>query len=274
VREDIRPRHAPPVRLGASDAPQKPAHHPGDEMTNTTNGPASEAPRPAGTAPAPDTEPRAPEAAKADEAAPAGAGEPKLDAAQLEAIVRALQDEVAAAADQNLRLRAEMENMRKRFERERADTQKFAISKFAQDVVNVGDNFQRAIAAVPAHAAEQDPALNSFLDGVLLAEREFIKALERHGVVRLDPKGEPFNPKVHNAVMEQENREVPAGTVLQVFQAGYMIDERCLKPALVVVSRGGPKAVKMETQPNTDAAPAPNGQSGTAAEGGTEPHKA
>lgn len=175
---------------------------------------------------------------------------PRPDAAQLEAIVKALQDEISTQTDTNLRLRAEMENLRKRFEREKADTAKYAITKFAQDVVNVGDNFQRAITAVPPGAAEKDPTLQSFLDGVLLAEREFINVLERHGVVRLDPKGEPFNPKIHNAVMEQENRDVPAGTVLQVFQAGYMIEDRCLKPALVVVSRGGAKPGK----PVADAA--------------------
>ncbi len=170
--------------------------------------------------------------------------EPRPDAAQLEAIIKALQDEIGTHADANLRMRAEMENLRKRFEREKADTAKYAITKFAQDVVNVGDNFQRAISAVPPGAADQDQALRSFLDGILLAEREFINVLERHGVVRLDPKGEPFNPKIHNAVMEQENRDVAAGTVLQVFQAGYMIEDRCLKPALVVVSRGGVKPAK------------------------------
>lgn len=192
--------------------------------------------------------------AKADAEARA---EPELHPAQLEAIIKALQDDVAAQADTNLRLRAEMENLRKRFEREKADTAKYAISKFAQDVVNVSDNFQRAIAAVPAGAAERDPALKSFLDGMLLAEREFNTALERHGVIRLDPKGEMFNPKVHNAVMEQENRDVPSGTVVQVFQPGYMIDDRCLKPALVVVARGGAKIPKSPSEPGPAAADPP-----------------
>lgn len=169
-----------------------------------------------------------------------------METPQLEAIVKALQDEIAALNDTNLRLRAEMENLRRRFEREKSDTAKYAITKFAQDVVNVGDNFQRAISAVPAEAAEQDAALKSFLDGVVIAEREFINVLQRHGVVRLEPVGEPFNPKIHNAVMEQERPDVPTGTVLQVFQAGYLIEDRCLKPAMVVVSRGGPKPGKAE----------------------------
>lgn len=91
----------------------------------------------------------------------------------------------------------------------------------------------------------------------MLAEREFNSALERHGVVRLDPKGEMFNPKVHNAVMEQENRDVPAGTVLQVFQPGYMIDDRCLKPALVAVAKGGFKVPRAPQEPT--AAPGKTG---------------
>lgn len=181
---------------------------------------------------------------------------PQPDTAQLQAIVKALQDEIDGLTDGNLRIRAEMENLRKRFEREKVETSKYAITKFAQDVVNIGDNFQRAISAVPAGAAERDPALKSFLDGVLLAEREFIIVLERHGVIRIDPKGEPFNPKIHNAVMEKEDKGVPAGTVIQVFQSGYMIEERCLKPALVVVARGGAKVSRGtadgEPKPATD----------------------
>lgn len=223
-------------------------------MSNDTKGPEADA----GAAAMGNARPADPEAGGAtvgtERAESAAAVRP--DAAQLEAIVKALQDEIATHTDTNLRLRAEMENLRKRFEREKSDTAKYAITKFAQDVVAVGDNFQRAIAAVPQGAAEQDAALKSFLDGVLLAEREFINVLERHGVIRIDPRGEPFNPKIHNAVMEQENRDVPAGTVLQVFQSGYMIEDRCLKPALVVVSRGGAKGPR--PAPAAEAGAAPN----------------
>ncbi len=113
------------------------------------------------------------------------------------------------------------------------------------DVLTVGDNFQRAIDAVPKDAVEADPALKTLVDGVVLAEREFVMALERHGVKSLDPPaGQPFNPHCHQAVMEQENVEVPPGTVLRVFQSGYMIDDRCLRPAMVVVSKGGAKPAK------------------------------
>ena len=112
--------------------------------------------------------------------------------------------------------------------------------------MSVGDNFQRAIAAVPKDAVETDPALKTLLDGVVLAERDYRGALERHGIVLLDPAGQAFNPHHHQAVMEQDNPDVPAGTVLQVYQVGYLLEDRCLRPAMVVVSKGGPKSAKPE----------------------------
>jgi molecular chaperone GrpE len=172
---------------------------------------------------------------------------------QLKAMIAALQGEIeakdvesSAKQDQYLRAVAETENVRRRLEREKEEIAKYAISKFAKDILTVGDNFQRAIAAVPKEAVETDPALKTLLDGVTLAERDYRGVLERHGVVVVDPAGQPFNPHHHQAVMEQENGDVPAGTVLQVFQVGYLIDDRCLRPAMVVVSKGGPQAVKQE----------------------------
>jgi molecular chaperone GrpE len=177
---------------------------------------------------------------------------------QLKAMIAALQAdlekksaEAAAKQDQYLRAVAETENVRRRLEKEKEETAKYAITKFAKDILTVGDNFQRAIAAVPKDAVESDPALKTLLDGVILAERDYKTALERHGVRAIDPAGQPFNPHHHQAVMEQENADVPAGTVLQVYQVGYMIDDRNLRPAMVVVSRGGPKVSKAD-----DAAPA------------------
>lgn len=177
---------------------------------------------------------------------------------QLKAMITALQGELdkksAEAAqkhDAHLRAVAEMENVRRRLEKEKEETARYAISKFAKDILSVGDNFQRAIAAVPKDAVASDPALKTLLDGVVLAEKDFISALERHGVKTIDPAGQPFNPHHHQAVMEREDASVPAGTVLQVFQSGYLIDDRCLRPAMVVVSRGGPKTAKVangETQ--------------------------
>ncbi len=155
-------------------------------------------------------------------------------------IVR-LRAEAADYKDRLLRAHAEMDNVRKRLEREKADASRYAITKFARDVVGVGDNVQRAIDAVPHLAAEQDPALKSFVEGVTMIEREFLGVLERHGIKRLDPKGEQFNPHHHQAVMEMPSPDVPSGTVTQVFQAGYMLEDRVLRPAMVAVARGGLK---------------------------------
>ncbi len=186
-------------------------------------------------------------------------GEPEVGVDQLKAIVVALQNElekksaeVAEKHDAYVRAAAETENVRRRLEREKEETAKYAISKFTKDILSVGDNFQRAISAVTVEAAAADPALKSFLQGVILAERDFQNALEKNGVRTVDPAGQPFNPHHHQAVMEKEDPGVPSGTVLQVFQTGYLIDDRCLRPAMVVVSRGGPKAVKT---PETDVPP-------------------
>ena len=186
-------------------------------------------------------------------ATPAAEGATAAPAA--EEAIAALRAEAADLRDKLLRAHAEMENIRKRAEREREETSKYAISKLARDVVGVGDNFQRAIEAVPAGAAEQDPALRSFLDGVTMTERELLNVLERHGIKRIQPVNEPFNPHLHQAVMEIQRTDVPAGTAVQVFQAGYTIGERVLRPAMVAVSKGGPKA---QADPARGAPPPPS----------------
>ena len=185
-----------------------------------------------------------------------------IDPTQLRAIIVALQSELddavartdakeaqlEAANDKVLRAYADLDNMRKRVEREKEDTAKYAITKFARDVVNVADNFERAILSVPAEAKTDNPALNALIDGVSLTEREFLNVLERHGVKRVAPQGEAFNPHHHQAVMETHNPGVAPGTVLQVFQPGYLIDDRVLRPAMVVVATGGPKPPKAAEQ--------------------------
>jgi molecular chaperone GrpE len=193
---------------------------------------------------------------------PGEAGSAAPDAASLAAKVETLEGQIADLTDRLLRAHAEMDNMRKRAEREKEETAKYAITKFARDVVAAGDNFQRAIDAVPPEAAELDPALKSFLEGVTMTEREFLNALERHGVKRIDPAGGLFNPHQHQAVMENENPSVPAGTILQVLQSGYMLEDRVLRPAMVIVAKGGQKPAKSgEPAPSSEAsAPDQGGQ--------------
>ena len=142
-----------------------------------------------------------------------------------------------------LRTLADMENLRRRTEREVAEARTYAVSNFARDMLTVADNFQRAIDSVPAEArAAGDPALSALIEGIELTERDLLKTLERHGVKRLDPEGQRFDPHLHQAMFEVPNPEVPAGTVVQVVQSGYVIGDRVLRPALVGVAKGGPKS--------------------------------
>lgn len=161
----------------------------------------------------------------------------------------ALGERNAELQDQVLRMAAEMENLRRRTERDKADTAKYAISSFARDVLTIGDNIARAIEHVPEEAAEKDPALKSFLEGVRVTERELLIVMERHGIARLDPKGEKFDPNMHQAMFEAENKDVAEGTIVEVVQAGYVIAGRVLRPALVGVARGGEKPARAEPAP-------------------------
>jgi molecular chaperone GrpE len=157
-------------------------------------------------------------------------------------VIAALQAEATDFKDKWMRAHAEIENIRKRAERDKEEIAKYAITKLARDIVSVGDNLQRAIGAIPMGAAEQDPALKSFLEGVTLTERDLLNALERHGIKRLLPHNEPFNPHMHQAMMEIPRSDVPEGTVVEVFQPGFTIEDRVLRPAMVAVAKGGPKA--------------------------------
>ena len=169
----------------------------------------------------------------------------------------ALREENAQLKDRLLRAAAEMENLRRRTERDKSDTAKFAISNFARDVLTIADNIARAIEHVPEEAAEADEALKSFLEGMQVTERELLNVLERHGITRVDPKGERFDPNKHQAMFEVENAGVPEGTVVEVVQQGYSIAERVLRPALVGVAKGGPKPAKADKEKAEDGPPKP-----------------
>jgi molecular chaperone GrpE len=160
-----------------------------------------------------------------------------------EGSVEALTKEAAEAKDRMLRTLAEMENLRKRTAREVSDARTYGISGFARDVLDIADNLQRALDAVPAEArAAADPGLKSLIEGVELTERSLHNALEKNGVRKFDPAGEKFDPNIHQAMYEVPDPSVPAGTIAHVVQAGYMIGERVLRPALVGVAKGGAKA--------------------------------
>lgn len=148
--------------------------------------------------------------------------------------------------DQLLRVAAEMENLRKRTQRDVQDARTYAVTNFARDMLSVSDNLRRAIDAIPADAVESDTNLKSLAEGVEITERSLLQALERHGVTKLEPEGEKFDPNFHQAMFEVSNPELPNNTVVQVVQAGYAIADRVLRPAMVGVSKGGPKVVANE----------------------------
>jgi molecular chaperone GrpE len=154
----------------------------------------------------------------------------------------ALEREHAEMRDRLLRTLAEMENLRKRTDREVADSRIYGVTSFARDMLGVADNMRRALDAVPAELrANADPSVKALIEGVDLTERELLKALEKNGIRQFSPQGEKFDPNLHQAMFEVPNPSVPAGFVVQVVQPGYMIGERILRPALVGVSKGGPK---------------------------------
>ena len=157
--------------------------------------------------------------------------------------VAALEAERNELKDKLLRTLAEMENLRRRSEREIADARAYAVTKFARDTLNVADNIRRALESVPDDARETaEGPFKSLIEGIDLTERDLLNTLERHGVKRLDPQGQKFDPHLHQAMFEVPNPDVPNGTVVQVVQSGYVIGDRVLRPALVGVAKGGPKA--------------------------------
>jgi molecular chaperone GrpE len=158
-----------------------------------------------------------------------------------EALVRLLKEN-EELKDRALRAAADMENLRRRTARDVHDARAYAIANFARDMLSVSDNLRRALDAVPAEAkAAGDPGFKALIEGVDITERAMLAALERHGVKKLSPEGEKFDPNFHQAMFEVPNPEVPANTVVQVVQPGYSIGERVLRPAMVGVSKGGPK---------------------------------
>jgi len=190
-----------------------------------------------------------PDLHKKNPADPAQASEPVVSKPYVmpddpeEASVEALTKEVAEARDKMLRTLAEMENLRQRTRREVSDAKTYGITGFARDVLDIADNLQRALDAVPFETrAAADPGLKALIEGVELTERSLLNALEKNGVKKFDPTGEKFDPNFQQAMYEVPDPSVPSGTVVQVVQAGYTIGERVLRPALVGVSKGGAKA--------------------------------
>ncbi|KAB0679698.1 nucleotide exchange factor GrpE [Aureimonas leprariae] len=174
-----------------------------------------------------------------------------------EARIAELEAESATEKDRALRIAAEMENLRRRTEREIKDARTYAVANFAREMLAVMDNLGRAIAAVPAEErAAEASGLKHLIEGVEITERGLLAALERFGVKKLEPLNGRFDPNFHQAMFEVPNPAVPNNTVVQVVQDGYSIGERVLRPAMVGVSKGGPKPAQAAAEPAA-AAPRP-----------------
>ena len=159
-----------------------------------------------------------------------------------------VEDETAAMKDQLIRTMAEMENLRKRSEREMGDARKYAVTGFARDLVNVVENLQLAIQNITPEDKNSNEKMANLAQGVEMTYNELLRIFEGNGIVRIDPMGEKFNHNHHQAVAQVEDADAEPGTITQVLQAGYIIHDRLLRPAMVTVAKGGDKAESVTTE--------------------------
>ncbi|MBT4769256.1 MAG: nucleotide exchange factor GrpE [Rhodospirillaceae bacterium] len=156
------------------------------------------------------------------------------------------ESQIAALKDELLRARAEMQNLRARHDRELEDKLKYAPAGLARDVLSVGDNMRRTLESLPEAARSENELLEALAAGVEATERELLRAFEAHQIKKLEPLGEKFDPKFHQAMFEVPDSGQPAGTVVQVMQAGYVLRDRLLRPAMVGVAKGEPEKIDTE----------------------------
>lgn len=162
----------------------------------------------------------------------------EMDADPRDAEIIDLKEEAGKLKDQLLRTLAEMDNLRKRMEREKAEATLYAASNFARDILSVSDNMDRALATAEAdHLKEATEPVKNLVAGVEMTNRELLNVFERHGITRVFPMGEKFDPHYHQAVFEVPTNDAAPGTVVQVMQAGFKIGDRVLRPAMVGVAR-------------------------------------
>ncbi len=170
---------------------------------------------------------------------------------QAEGIIKALQDEVGKAKDQTARALAEAENTRKRAQKERQDASKYAVSGFAKDLLDVSDNLRRALEAVPTDLLDSEPRLKNLVEGIEATERTLLRGFEKHGIKKLEPMDEPFDPNFHEVMFESPAPGKPAGTIMQLMEPGYTLHDRLLRPARVgvVKDEGGSDTPPSEMPP-------------------------
>ncbi len=148
-----------------------------------------------------------------------------------------LKDELAKTKDLMMRSVAEAENGRKRALKDREDTAKFAVSKFARDLLSVADNLRRALDSTPSELIEQNPQFKNLIDGIEATERELLRAFDKNNINKTQPLGEQFDPNFHEVMFETPMPDKKAGEIIQVLEAGYILNGRLLRPALVGIAK-------------------------------------
>ena len=156
-----------------------------------------------------------------------------------------LKEEIRILKEEKIRVLAEMENLRKRFEREKIDSIKYGSVNFARDILSPGDNLERALSAI--NEEEEHPqSIKNLIEGLLMVKKELSTALEKNGITKIDSLDKKFDPNLHQAMMEIENNDLEEGVVVQEIQTGYMMHDRLLRPAMVGVSKKPQKATEVE----------------------------
>ena len=157
-------------------------------------------------------------------------------------------EEIAELKDKLLRTLADMENLRRRSQKDREDAVKFSAANFARDMLSVADNLRRATESIPKENEADGVSLAAFIEGISLTEKELISTLERHGIRKIEPMGEKFDPKFHEAMYEVPSADAENGTIMQVVEAGYVIHDRLLRPAKVGIARQAPSPNEFEDE--------------------------
>ena len=158
-----------------------------------------------------------------------------------------LNEEIKTLKEEKIRVLAEMENLRKRFEREKIDSIKYGSVNFARDVLSPGDNLERALSVINEEE-EQSQSIKNLIEGLLMVKKELSTALEKNGITKIDSLDKKFDPNLHQAMMEIENDDLDEGVVVQEIQTGYMMHDRLLRPAMVGVSKKPQKATEVESE--------------------------
>ena len=153
--------------------------------------------------------------------------------------LESLQNEFKKAKETNLRLLAEIENLRKRFDKEREDTFKYAVTEFANEIILVVDNFSRVMESISLIKKDNNDNVKPLIDGIDLIFKDFLKTLEKFDIKKIDCFGKKFDPNFHQAVSEETNNDKEVGEIIRIIQNGYLIKDRLLRPASVVIAKKG-----------------------------------